>query len=259
MDVVISLEWGNLLREEVRNFFLAAIRASQITSTVAGPPCETWSKAREEYYKNQQGPRPVRVCETPWGLAQLKLKELAQVRIGSLLLFVAIQFAYVSWLAGAMMALEHPAEPASDYSVSIWKLDILVFLMQQPAVKRWRFFQGHYGAPSPKPTDILLVHPPDNYLEILEGFKSRQWLPKEVSIGRTAQGAYKTQRLKEYPVPLCRALAQLSFVHAMARGHDSECQDPSPKMGETLRLLRSEVGEGALGPDFCAPAAVQRA
>ena len=73
-----------------------------------------------------------------------------------------------------------------------------------------------------------------------------------------SQGVFKTQRLNKYPVPLCRALAQLSFVHAMARGHDVLCQDPSPKMGEMLSSLRSEVGEGSLGPDYCATA-VQKA
>jgi len=66
VDVVISLEWGNLLRDEIRNFFLGAIRESQVASTIAGPPCETWSKAREEYYRSQQGPRPIRACATPW-------------------------------------------------------------------------------------------------------------------------------------------------------------------------------------------------
>jgi len=130
--------------------------------------------------------------------------------------------------------------------------------MKQPSVRRWRLYQGHFGAPSAKPTDILLIHPPDNYREVLDSFKSRQWLPKEASIGRTDQGVFKTQRLKEYPVPLCRALAQLSFLHAMARGHDDSCQDPSPKMGEMLSSLRSEVGEGSLGPDYCATA-VQKA
>lgn len=254
VDVVISLEWGNLLKEDVRNFFLRAIRESQVTSTIADPPCETWSKAREEHYRHQQGPRPVRTRSTPWGLECLKLRELAQVKIGNLLLFVAIQFAYVSWCSGSLMALEHPAEPISDYSVSIWKLDVVKFLMMQPTVKRWRFYQGHYGAPSPKPTDILLIHPPDNHRQVLESFRSQQWLPKEISIGRTAQGDFKTQRLKEYPIPLCQALAQLSFTHAMMRGHDISCCDPSPKMGDMLQALRSEVGEGRLGPDFCADA-----
>ena len=258
VDVVISLEWGNLLRDEIRNFFLSAIRESQVASTIAGPPCETWSKAREEYYRSQQGPRPIRACATPWGIAQLRLREMAQLRIGNLLLFVAIQFAYVSWAYGSMMALEHPAEPESEYSVSIWKLPIIMFLMKQPSVRRWRLYQGHFGAPSAKPTDMLLIHPPDNYREVVDAFQTRQWLPKEASIGRTDQGVFKTQRLKEYPVPLCRALAQLSFVHAMARGHDDLCQDPSPKMGEMLFSLRSEVGEGNLGPDYCA-AAVQHA
>ena len=255
VDVVISLTWGNLLKDEVRNFFLQAIRESQIVSIIAGPPCETWSKAREEYYKSQKGPRPVRTREAPWGMACLTLKELAQVKIGNLLLFVALQFAYVAWCAGTMMALEHPAEPPSPYSVSIWRLEVVRFLMMQSKVCRWRIFQGRFGAPSPKPTDLLLIHPPDNFREILESFQTSQRLPTETSIGRNEKGVFKTQRLKEYPVPLCRALAQLSFVHGMTRGHSMESCEPSPKMGDMLTALRSEIGEGQLGPDFCAPAA----
>ena len=253
--MVISLTWGNLLKDEVRNFFLRAIYELQIVATIAGPPCETWSKAREEYYRNQKGPRPVRTRTSPWGLACLRLKELAQVKIGNLLLFVALQFAYVSWCAGTMMILEHPAEPLSEYSVSIWRLGVVRFLLGQPGVVRWRLFQGHFGSPSPKPTDLMLVHPPDNYRELLEMCKSTPWLPKETSIGCTDGGVFKTQRLKEYPVPLCRAFALLSFTHGMTRGHSVDCSEPSPNMGDMLRSLRSEVGEGMLGPDFCADAA----
>ena len=65
VDVVISLTWGNLLKDEVRNFFLRAIYESQVVATIAGPPCETWSKAREEFYRNQKGPRPVRTRTSP--------------------------------------------------------------------------------------------------------------------------------------------------------------------------------------------------
>ena len=258
VDVVISLQWGNLLKDEVREFFLLAIRDQQVVATIAGPPCETWSRAREEFYRSQRGPRPVRTCESPWGLSCLRIKELSQVKIGSLLLFVAIQFAYVSWGYGTFMALEHPSEPDSQRSVSIWRLDILRFLEKQVTVRRWRIFQGHYGAPSPKPTDLMLVHPPGNFREILETHKSTSVLPTEASIGCTAKGAFRTGRLKEYPAALCRALAQMSFAHAMARGHDRECCDPSPKMGDMLESLRSVVGEGQIGPDFCA-AAVQKA
>jgi len=110
VDVVISMQWGNLLKDEERNFFLRAIKETQVASTIAGPPHETWSKAREEYYRNHRGPRPVRTRESPWGMSCMKLKELAQVKIGNLLLFV-IQFAYVPFRAGAFMTLEHPQNP----------------------------------------------------------------------------------------------------------------------------------------------------
>ena len=213
-----------------------------------------WRYVINRLRQQSRGHRPVRTRESPWGMSCLRMKELSQVKIGSLLLFVAIQFAYVSWGAGAFMALEHPSEPDSEFSVSIWRLNNLRFLEQQATVCRWRIFQGHYGAPSPKPTDLMFVHPPGNFREILETHKSTMVLPKEASIGCTAQGAFRTGRLKEYPDALCRALAQLSFAHAMARGHDRERCDPPPKTGGMLESLRSEVGEGQLGPDFCAAA-----
>lgn len=57
---------------------------------VAGPPCETWSQAREndpgggdDDYK---GPRVLRTAARPWGLEAMSLKEIKQVMFGDTLL-----------------------------------------------------------------------------------------------------------------------------------------------------------------------------
>jgi hypothetical protein len=61
-----------------------------------------------------------------------------------------------------------------------------------------RLLQGLFGAPSAKPTTLLVT--------------SR--LPQGASIGKDKSGKFKTSPLKEYPPGFCRAIAQ-AFLHDM--------------------------------------------
>ncbi len=90
VDIVISLKFENILDIEIQRLFRAAVHDGHIAAIVAGPPCETWSKAREQYYANQQGQRPVRTIEHPYGMQQLRLKELTQLLVGNDLLGAAV-------------------------------------------------------------------------------------------------------------------------------------------------------------------------
>ena len=57
VDVVISLKHGDLLRTDTKNCFLEAVRAKWVTGLIAGPPCETWSVARESVLEGAPGPK----------------------------------------------------------------------------------------------------------------------------------------------------------------------------------------------------------
>ena len=55
---------------------------------IGGPPCETWSQARE---RAVDGGRVLRTGASPWGLDSLRLRELLQVRVGNSLVGIQIK------------------------------------------------------------------------------------------------------------------------------------------------------------------------
>ena len=47
-----------------------------VAGCLTGPPCETWSAARHILLEGGRGPRPLRLSELPWCLAERTGKEL---------------------------------------------------------------------------------------------------------------------------------------------------------------------------------------
>ncbi len=76
---------------------------------LAGPPCETWSRARfqaldPESNFGKKGPRPLRSATELWGLPSLQLRQLMQILFGNTLLTFAIELAAamaMDWSFGA--------------------------------------------------------------------------------------------------------------------------------------------------------------
>ena len=147
--------------------------------------------------------------------------------MGILLLGFALEC--MIWLAlhGGAGILEHPKEPEPEQMVSIWRLPILQLILLLPRTKLLSFAQGLLGAPSAKPTTLLVIG-----LCGLEadssGGRITADLPMGTSVGRDAAGHYRTAPLKEYPPALCRAMAQAFF-----RNLTSECT------GEEVTLPQS--------------------
>ena len=173
---MIHVHHGDILREETQVKFVQAIRMGLISGFVAGPPCETWSTAREHdlgIESGHHGPRPLRSVEFPEGLGSLKVRELRQVLIGNRLLGVAILLAYHIWAVGGFAVLEHPMLPVTPHSASIWRLAVVRLLCKQHDVAKIAIKQGLFGAKSSKPTDLLIIRPPHSYLQILDKHKTR--------------------------------------------------------------------------------------
>ena len=108
---------------------------------------------------------------------------------------------------GGVALTEHPAPPKSEYSVSIWRTDILKLICSLEGFELIQLAQGLWGAKSPKPTCILALNLPDIRRDL------RQWqvtkdLPAQTSIGVDPAGGWSTSALKEYPPALNAALAQ---------------------------------------------------
>ena len=47
LDVVLDAHWGNVLSPQAQEFWLSQISKGAIHGMIAGPPCETWSVARQ--------------------------------------------------------------------------------------------------------------------------------------------------------------------------------------------------------------------
>lgn len=86
VDVIIHPQMGDLASEEVQNFWLHAISQRWVLAVLAGPPCNSWSRARSIETQDQRGPRPLRDAENPWGKRSLGLKEMETVLFGNCLM-----------------------------------------------------------------------------------------------------------------------------------------------------------------------------
>ena len=179
-----------------RSTWLHAIRERWVLGFLGGPPCNTWSRAR--HVQQHGGPRVIRVVHDPWGLASLRLAELEQILMGNLLLGFALECMTLLALYDGAGALEHPREPEPAHMVSIWRLPIVQLLLLLPSMRLVTFTQGLLGAPSPKPTTMMVLGLSGLEDDLRAGRVSED-LPQGVSVGRDSSGQYRTAPLKEYP------------------------------------------------------------
>ena len=252
VDIIFSEQWGNLLRPDTLELFLRACREGLIIAIVAGP-CETWSIARLRAYMGDGGPRPVRNIDHLAGFNLLSIREAQQVCVGNELFGVAMALATAMWCAAGLMILEHPAEPAKQPgAASIWRTTLVRFLLSRPGCVRHRVYQGHFGARSSKPTDLLVVSPPPNLAAIFNDLRLCQSVPAGGTIGRDELGRYRTATLKEYPPRFCHALAHVILAHVQNRGMSNVCEhcpeDVYSKFQHLLGSLDHDVQ--TMGPDF---------
>lgn len=84
VDVMVSSKHCNLLQEDTQQLWLRLARDGLAEGMLAGPPCETWSVAREaDGMSPKKGPRPLRTEEAPWGLLDLVTREFQQLDVGN--------------------------------------------------------------------------------------------------------------------------------------------------------------------------------
>ena len=254
VDLVISASWGDLSDPSTQRLFVQAILEGWISGLASGPPCETWSKAREVRLDDTDwGPRPNRNAQELWGMEQLTIREMRQLLMGNSLLGIAVLFFMAAWLSGTFAMLEHPVEPGASVSASIWKLEVLRYAAALPQVQKITVYQGFFGASSPKPTTLLFAHAVPDVDEIFRQHQIRKLCPTTSSIGRNAHGRFKTEALKAYPPALCGAIA--AAWYASVRQRPSTTEDTVGAMPEQLQaavdaLHCAKIGESKMGPDY---------
>lgn len=248
LDVVISKQHGDLMDKTVRQYWIRAACSGWVVGLLAGPPCETWSRARYHELENGgRGPRPLRSSSELWGLSSLRLKELLQIIFGNTLLTFAVELMVILAIKGGFGALEHPAEPPELHMPSIFRLPIMKLLLKLPGTTSIRLFQGHFGSESAKPTDLVTVnlHGLD---EVLQQHRIRSAVPTAQSIGKDESGGFRTSKLKEYPPAMCRALA-CSFCEAL-RVCQVCADDVTDGFLATCKELEVSSYSDTFGPDF---------
>ena len=162
---------------------------------IAGPPCETWTVAKENEIAGVQGPRPVRNAEYLWGFEAMTIKELYQVCIGNDLLIFALEATTELSLTQGCAIVEHPAQPNKPESASIWRLPVIRALMQHPNGDVCQFCQRLLGAPTPKRTQLLVLNVP-NLIQSLHRWRVRRERPRQAAIGLDDNGLLANNTLE---------------------------------------------------------------
>ena len=176
------------------------------------------------------------MCRNYGDFEALGLKELRQIALGNDLLLFSLACIYRLALGGGFAVLEHPAEPEQADAASIWRLQITILLTHFPGVEVLRISQGHFGARTPKPTNLLSLNLP-GLKEELNQHSVCDNLPKRAAIGRQQDGSWATSQLKEYPPALCFAFASCFL--------SSHCQGPRGCLHRISRPLFGNVSEPA--------------
>ena len=252
VDIIFSEEWGNLSNPRTFSWFVDAVTSQQLVAILAGPPCETWSIARERGLYADDGPKPLRSSSSLSGFVGLTNRETRQLCTGNELLGVAITLATHLWLAGGICIIEHPSEPKPEHAPSIWRTESMQFLLAHRENKRTLVHQGYFGAKSAKPTEFMMTNAPSSVSQIFRCNQVRFDLPTYVSIGVDEHGKYATSSLKEYPPALNRALWQVVSTQLRGRGfseHPEDCPEGVLRNFSKLHaLLDYDVKE--MGPDY---------
>ena len=245
LDVVFGEE-GNLFHHTTRLRWIHLFQDRMVLGFFAGPPCESWSGARFENSEETRI-RPVRSPDRPWGLASMSLKEITQVVVGNVLMFFVLILLIIQFCNGLFGCLEHPSPPREKHKPSIWKTALWKFL-DKLGLRSAEVFQGLYGAPSKKPTVFAFTVEIEGLRNIFRDCQTRFDIPKECSIGRTADGQFATARLKQYPQALCQALAQCfkQWYAGVSFGNS-----PIPDEARKLLLAFESKLDAAMGLDFC--------
>ena len=248
LDIIVDRVYGNILDPDIRRFWIEGAKQKWVFGFVAGPPCETWSQARAHELdqggsKSGKGPRVIRTGEYPWGLTSLGVKE-----IGDILMGFALVMLVVLYTTGGTGLLEHPARPKEEKAASIWRTPILEFLSHFPDFEIHRLLQGHFGAPSSKPTELLSLRTPTLARRLAASALTSR-APLGTSLGLDSQGNFRTSKLKEYPPSFCHAMA-CTILDSVDCVGMAQGQNPSSDFLSVCQALETTLYSDKMGHDY---------
>eukprot|EP00438_Fugacium_kawagutii_P023924 Skav232941 [mRNA] locus=scaffold3689:35179:38778:- [translate_table: standard] len=225
VDTAICPWVGNLLCPRVLRAIHALCQADALCLVLTGPPCETWSAARFLQDMDDNGrrlPRPLRSLDSPWGVAELSIRELHQVHTANRLLFSSLVIEVLVLIGGGGSVMEHPAPSPNAQHPSVWRTAChKQFFDDILGATQNRVEQLRYGAQCRKPT-VLRTAGLDHMEQRLQDFEVQSYVkPTLVLGGRDESGAFRTARAKEYPQQFSRAIV----ASALSALRDRMCKD----------------------------------
>ena len=213
--------------------YSALMRAALDGSTKAlilAPNCRTRSVLRHYYIEN--GPRPVRSWEEPWGMQRNDEEEMKKVQEDDLLMWRGLML-YVAQeeMRKAMgrgdnerlhLGLEQPADPTHymEETVTFWKTEEWQALKRMYGFQEQSFRQSDWGGLAKKPTTFAGNLPLD-LPEELHKFKKEDFKGNSKDLSRWAPGFMKeVARQLQKVVWKKRVRAQrMSWEEHCQRGH----------------------------------------
>ena len=124
VDIVLDSCWGDISDVRVRQFWISAATNKWVVAFLGGPPCETWSRAREHqlHAHGRGGPRVIRTATQPWGLDSFSTERDSTDsgrQSADAFLYYHAHCPLHHW--GMRCPGKHPARPPKETSASIWK------------------------------------------------------------------------------------------------------------------------------------------
>ena len=190
-DVVDSDRW---------EFVMQLIYAGAVVFIHFGTPCNTFSAAR----KDDGGPPPLRSKDFPDGLPSLQGGLKDQLFLGNLFRDRTFEACLALVLTGGNFSIENPLLSL------IWETDQFKFLFQHSRAFFVDFDQCAFGAPSMKPTRMMITHerlaqclqrncPKNHRHEVLKG---------KVFSAQFGRVVYRTKLAQVYPWEMCVVFAE---------------------------------------------------
>ena len=247
----------DLLKDAFYRKLLRRCREGKVQIILGGPPCATWSAARN---LGPPGPPPVRDRHHLYGLPGLSRSLAQQVLVANTLLERWVALCYAVSGSGGYWLLEHPKDRGCSPFPSIWLTDLVKDLIFHTGGTKLDVDQCRFGAESRKSTTLAGTAPDLSLLARLGTSLSCRCTrphPKQL-YGLNKEGKFRTSAAQSYPGPFCRLLAKCFLLGAGSLNNTTEVIFPDGSIREppgltlhwNLQEARVTKGGNYREPDF---------
>ena len=145
----------DLVSDHVWQEVMLNIKNGKYEAMLAGPPCNTYPNARKT---GEQGPQPLRGAIGPdrYGLKNLNVSDHEKVKVGTLLAVRTAEAILAMDRLEKPTVAEQPKWIDDGLHVSMYNLDEFGPMKNNPNFEFRNLAQCEYGAPTTKPTTLLL-------------------------------------------------------------------------------------------------------